>query len=283
MCGIYKITNLINNKSYIGQSIDIQKRWKKHQSATDDFAIHQALRKYGVDNFEFSILEECEQSQLNEREIYWINVYNSIKYGYNMIPGGSNGSGIAKGKEVEKYSLSGEFLRRYRSANQASEDTGICHSDICKCCRGESLRAGKYLWKYTNSDKKIVPIIQTQVQRKVKQFTQDGVFLKQYESLAEAAKETGISKSTICKVCNGIGCTAGGFCWAYEESAPRLKKAKSGQKKAVIQYDLQGQYIQQFNSLTEASKITGISLQSISLACLGKQKTAGKYIWKFLD
>ena len=98
MIGIYKITNIINDKSYIGQSINIQKRFGEHRSASKcekdssyNFHIHQAIRKYGLDNFFFEILEECPKEKLLEREIYWIDYYNSYKNGYNMNLGGSGG------------------------------------------------------------------------------------------------------------------------------------------------------------------------------------------------
>jgi len=99
--GIYKIENLVNHKIYIGQSIEIERRWQKHLNANDDFLIHKALRKYGKENFSFTILEECNKEELNEKENYWITYYNCIiPNGYNMINGGSNGAGLAKGKSV---------------------------------------------------------------------------------------------------------------------------------------------------------------------------------------
>lgn len=96
-CGIYKIENLINHKCYIGQSTDIKKRWKDHRSCgknSDNREAHKplykAMYKYGLNNFDFSILEECLQDELNEREIYWIKEYNSlIPNGYNLTFGGN--------------------------------------------------------------------------------------------------------------------------------------------------------------------------------------------------
>lgn len=127
-CGIYKIENLINKKIYVGQSIDIEERFKKHLRAKDNFYIHKALEKYGKINFNFQIIEECPVEKLNEREIYWINYYNSlIPNGYNMIPGGSNGMGLSKGQSVEQYDLEGNFIASYDSANQASTKTGVDH------------------------------------------------------------------------------------------------------------------------------------------------------------
>ena len=70
MIGIYKITNNLNQKSYIGQSIDILTRWKQHIYEANhnrlNNTIYQAIRKYGIDNFTFSVLEECQKEQLNE-------------------------------------------------------------------------------------------------------------------------------------------------------------------------------------------------------------------------
>lgn len=99
MIGIYKITNLINGKSYIGQSVNIKKRWQVHccvaRTNSSNAPIHCALRKYGKNSFIFEILEECDQSKLDEKEIYWINYYNTLcPNGYNILCGGNQG-GVA--------------------------------------------------------------------------------------------------------------------------------------------------------------------------------------------
>ena len=66
MTGIYKITNLINKKVYIGQALDIFHRWSKHSSAPTNSLIHQAIREYGIENFSFEIIEQCEKDVLAE-------------------------------------------------------------------------------------------------------------------------------------------------------------------------------------------------------------------------
>lgn len=98
MVGIYKISNLINNKVYIGQSVDIHKRWNNHRSAYQNpkaheynYYLYRSMRKYGIENFNFEVIEECAIDELNQREIYWIDYYDSYRNGYNSTPGGSNG------------------------------------------------------------------------------------------------------------------------------------------------------------------------------------------------
>lgn len=102
MVGIYKITNNINGKVYIGKSVDIKERWKKHKrnynnikKKSYNFSLYQAIRKYGLDNFSFEVVEECKREQLNEKEVYWIKEYQSyplsLGKGYNMTPGGECG------------------------------------------------------------------------------------------------------------------------------------------------------------------------------------------------
>lgn len=98
MIGIYKITNLINQHSYIGQSIHIEKRWNEHRSQYNwqresKKPLYLAFQKYGLENFEFSVLEECEKENLSNREKYWISFYNTYKDGYNQICGGEDNAG----------------------------------------------------------------------------------------------------------------------------------------------------------------------------------------------
>lgn len=63
--GIYKITNLLNNKCYIGQSRNIYRRWQAHRYANDSYPLHVAMKKYGMENFSFEISEECNIDELN--------------------------------------------------------------------------------------------------------------------------------------------------------------------------------------------------------------------------
>lgn len=95
VCGIYKITNLKTNEVYIGQSKDIRDRWNQHCKCglgidtPSRSKLYQSMLNYGLENFAFQLLEKCEPNQLDEREKYYIEAYNSIDYGLNM----QNGTG----------------------------------------------------------------------------------------------------------------------------------------------------------------------------------------------
>lgn len=90
---IYQIKNKINNKLYIGQTIDFASRWKRHlrQMLQDDYPLYRAIRKYGASNFEVSILENVDSiDKLNEREIFYIKEFNTmLPLGYNCSTGGN--------------------------------------------------------------------------------------------------------------------------------------------------------------------------------------------------
>ena len=86
---IYKITNKVNGKSYIGQTRNsVEFRWRQHKNNKNGYALHAAIRKYGAENFEVETLEKCDISRLDEREIYYIDKYDTFNNGYNLSKGG---------------------------------------------------------------------------------------------------------------------------------------------------------------------------------------------------
>ena len=89
---IYKVTNKVNNKVYIGQTrYTVEFRWKQHIHKQDNCHFHNAIRKWGIDNFIVETLEKCDVDLLNSREIFYIAKYDSYKSGYNStIEGDGN-------------------------------------------------------------------------------------------------------------------------------------------------------------------------------------------------
>lgn len=162
--GIYKITNTINGKSYIGQSIYLKKRLKRHLSYKqhkDYLALYKAFDKYGIDKFTIEILEtidteKCDniKSELDRLEIFYIKKYNSYNSGYNQTFGGDAGITGYKFTEEQRRKVSEHQklcahnfykqvylksiisgnIKMYVSESHAAKDMECSHSQISKVC-----------------------------------------------------------------------------------------------------------------------------------------------------
>ena len=94
MIGIYKITDKTNGLVYIGQAMNIKRRFSEHKTSNKGKKgpIDYIIRTKGVNNFIFEVIEECTIQELKEREQYWIAYYDSYNRGYNLTPGGDGSS-----------------------------------------------------------------------------------------------------------------------------------------------------------------------------------------------
>ena len=141
MIGIYMIRNLINEKIYIGQSRDIYKRWKQHKSDLNcnrhiNEHLQSAWNKYGEENFEFSVLCECEENQLNTLEQYYIFELFSYddRVGYNKNYGGKNGRHTEESKRRQSKALKGKYCGKkcYWYGKHHSEESRKKISEVIK-------------------------------------------------------------------------------------------------------------------------------------------------------
>ena len=118
---IYKITNKINGKSYIGQTIqNVKERFYQHcatkcSQSILNMVIHKAIDKYGKSNFTIEVIEEVESTNLNDRERYWIRYYDSYNNGYNSTEGGQDGIKLFKNLDTES------IVREYKSGKSLRE------------------------------------------------------------------------------------------------------------------------------------------------------------------
>lgn len=185
-CGIYRITNKINGHMYIGLSKNIEQRIKEHFShgingqRKDDLEkpLYRAFKKYGKDNFEWDILEECSNELLKEREIYWIKYYNTYenREHYNKTPGGDcpGKNTVHLGEEHGMAKLTTEdviFCRKEYSKGSRSRDIHnkyfkdkinyggflrMWHGQTWKHIMPEVFENNPHRAKYTEADKDII-------------------------------------------------------------------------------------------------------------------------------
>lgn len=136
LSGVYIIRNIINDKVYIGVSIDIHRRWKEHvrdlkNKRHRNKHLERAWHYYGKDNFEFRILEECDRSLFAEREIFWISHYhaNDSRYGYNQTSGGDGTSEVVFSPERNhkiSLALKGRILPQFIGENNPRARCIVC-------------------------------------------------------------------------------------------------------------------------------------------------------------
>lgn len=222
---IYKIENIVTHETYIGQTkFSLDKRWRQHikeaKEAMDGKRqsfpyFHRMIIKYGEDNFKPIILEECENNLLDERETYWINYYNSFEKGLNSQKGGTK-TGIVQ--KVSEFSTKGEYIKTYNSASDASIERKISASNIRHCCNGDYKTCAGSIWQWGDSQKLERELPQNYgKERVVFQFDKQNNFIKEYSSIAAAARESQINYNSIYNVCRGTQKTAGGYKWKYKE------------------------------------------------------------------
>ena len=202
-------------------------------------------------------------------------------------------------KSVSQYDLNGEFIRTYNSIKEASEICGFSKTSISDCCRGIRLFYNNYFWIYhVKNEKELIKDLlekyslklntvkrNNKLSKPISQYDLNGKFIKMFEFSTEAQEKYGKS---ICNCASGNCKSAYGFIWAYKTdkkdlNTEELNKYKSNYFKQVNQYDLNMNYISTFYSIKEAENITGIRDSNITSMLKGRQKTAGGYIWKYVD
>lgn len=215
---IYKITNSINNKIYIGKSSNIKKRLSQYSYMLKFNLLHNShlqssIIKYGRENFTFEILEFSNKENLNNQEKYWIDFYKSYnpKFGYNKTFGGD---GLIATEEIKlriSNSLIGIKHSDERKLNQSESHKGKTLSDETKIKQSNSQKIrfqdNSEIIKHRLAMSK-EPIIQLRL---------DGIFVKEFISIREAERITKIHSSTISRVCNGERKSAGGYIWKYKQ------------------------------------------------------------------
>lgn len=250
---IYSFLNLINNKRYIGSTINEPKiRYKQHlyhvyhEDSENKYLypLYCAIRKYGEENFKFEILEqlECSEEELRIKENEYIEKFNTLTpNGYNQtfdtlhpINDINTYKKISetkreKAKEVAEVDKDNNILKIWRSIIDCAEETKLDERKIASVCRGERLTTGnrKFYWIVNNElqipkykrdyykGNKGTTQIQSDSKKVAKIDINTNQIIKIYDTIALAARENNCDNSAISKVCRKERNKCGGFKWEY--------------------------------------------------------------------
>lgn len=213
----------INKIVYIGQTIRTYKvRWQQHKQTAKNvdssrYALYAAIQKFGIDNFEPILIEQCDNALLNEREKYWIKFYNTIvdKGGYNLTEGGDSNS-IRQRIKVYRYSLDGQYIDSFNSVADAGYLLNISAANIGTALHNKKHYAGGFLWSSIKVDCMPKYISRN---RPIIQLTKDGKYIQTFSSARQAAlylnKNHG--EANIHNVAKGRRKTAYGYQWQYKK------------------------------------------------------------------
>lgn len=182
---IYKYTSP-SGKSYIGQTVYDRKTREKNSKGSGYIgctAFYQAIQYYGFENFSYDILEECEDSLLDEKERYYISLYNTrTPNGYNIKEGGNDTSSWSK--KVYQFTREGKFIKEFSSLTEAAREVGCNISSISEVCLGRKKTCKNFQWSFTPEERK--PIKKAR-NKTVYQFDEKGILIKEFESAKNAA------------------------------------------------------------------------------------------------
>lgn len=151
-CGVYKITNLINGKCYVGQSIKLKDRLATHRRHKEDSLFHKAIRKYGIENFHFEIIIYCDRQDLNLYENLFILTFNTRSpNGYNLSMDGSYAYPVA---DETRKKFSDRMSNNHPMSRKVIDITGRIWENVTKCSEElqvhnshlSSMIRGKRLW-----------------------------------------------------------------------------------------------------------------------------------------
>lgn len=291
---IYKATNKINGKSYIGQTIDFEHRKHTHIHRRDGHCdpnsiFHMALDKYGEENFEWEELMKVPSKEFaNAMEKTMIWKYGTYKpNGYNLTKGGDGGS-MWNAMPVVCLTLDGVFVKRYDSASEAEKD-GFYYGGVLKSCRNESSKTKNHIFMFEDDYKKNGTRIYTKQKMITKrskgiyQCDMDGNLLRKFKSIAIAESELGINHSTIVGCAKGTYKSAGGFIFVYPEDFPiksieSHKKKKKGRKVAKVDKDT-GEILATYDRMSDAANELGGSHKMIHKVVDDPTRTAYGFRW----
>lgn len=284
---IYMISNRINNKKYIGQTINYDKRMKEHiygRNTINNSVIDRSIKKYGKESFDFIIIDKAyDQESADGKERHYIKLYNSLKpNGYNILKGGRNQQGSWNSKKVYMYSLKGDFEQEFDSAQEIERwsNSFYLREGVRDCCNHKRYKYKDkvFLYEYhqkINEYKKP----KSSRSKKVYQFDKTGNLIASFDSLQVASIETNTSRTSISGCLRGDYKTANGFIWSScdEIDNPTVEISRT----RIMQVDDDFKVIHEYKSCASAERNLNLRKGAYKTiySVLNKNKKRYGYYW----
>lgn len=280
---IYMITNELNNKQYIGQTTTtlenrLMGHVRKSKAKQNNTQFFKDLERYGIDNFSIKEIEKITSPNktdlkklLNEKEIYYIEKYKTLlKYGgYNTSIGG--GSGSFNSKVVYCFSENGEFLKEFKSFNEAAQFVGCCQSNI-----GAAIKNKRLCYGYYFNTKKVYDCDKWKYFSEYPVFVYDkfGKYLGKCKSCIDAAEKYNITKEQVYYVCIGKYSSSHGYTFSYYYDSFNSVKLKRGRQINLYKGD---KFISTHPTILSAAESIGACASNIGMMANKKIKTIFGY------
>ena len=218
--GIYVIRNIINDNCYVGQSIDVKRRWYQHRckkNLKSKYHLYRAFNKYGIENFKFEVIEYVKNiDDLTIRELFW---YNKLEPEYNQMEPREPITAFNKRPiyQIDKNTL--KILNEYESVSLGSRETNTPPETIVRVCKKKLSSSGGFYWCYKEDYDNWEPTISRWV-KKVKQLDKETLeVINTFSSIKDVEDELKIHATSITQCCKNIRKSAGGYKWCYDKGS----------------------------------------------------------------
>ena len=288
---IYCVKNDINSFLYIGQTAStIGRRFSEHKQESKsnryNSLIHNAMMKYGFEHFyaEELLKIECDtkddlHQKLNEKEIEYISIYNTVKpNGYNISVGGGNFGTPAR--KIDFYTNDGVFIRCYNNAMDAAYDNNITDVAVYNLCKEETSYSPVGVFRYYGDPFTKFPVKDLRNKESVDVYNTIGYYICTCESFVDASIKFDTDPASVCGVCNGNHSHANYFVFRYKGESFDKYYVKSF---VVGKYNSNNVLIDTYLCPDECMKKNNISSQKMHGHLSGRiQHGRGGYHYRYI-